>query len=126
MIDYKTDLGAAVLKAVIFDLDNTLTDFARMKERAVEGARCTRPSRRRASGSRMHAIVSAADRPDSEQMRILAQLDPAAKLEIARRLREETLALKEAWLRAQHPDEDDDAIRRRLRAWQLYGRAWLH
>jgi len=31
-------VGAALLKAVIFDLDNTLTDFARMKERAVEGA----------------------------------------------------------------------------------------
>jgi putative hydrolase of the HAD superfamily len=27
-----------MLKAVIFDLDNTLTDFARMKERAVEAA----------------------------------------------------------------------------------------
>ncbi|MCP4230934.1 MAG: HAD-IA family hydrolase [bacterium] len=27
-----------MLKAVIFDLDNTLTDFMRMKERAVEGA----------------------------------------------------------------------------------------
>jgi len=30
--------GVAVLRAVIFDLDNTLTDFARMKERAVEAA----------------------------------------------------------------------------------------
>lgn len=73
----------------------------------------------------MHAIMSSADHPDPEQMRILAGLDPAAKLGIARRLREEALALKEAWLRERHPDEDDDAIRRRLRAWQLYGRAWL-
>jgi len=73
----------------------------------------------------MPGIVSTTDRPDPEQMEILAGLDPAAKLEIARRLREEALALKEAWLRAQHPDEDDGAIRRRLRAWQLYGRAWL-
>jgi len=73
----------------------------------------------------MRPIVSATDRPDPEQMRIFRRLDPAAKLEIARGLREEALALKEAWLRAQHPDEDDEAIRRRLRAWQLYGRAWL-
>lgn len=69
--------------------------------------------------------MRATDRPDPEQMRVLAGLDPAAKLETARRLREEALALKEAWLREQHPDEDDDAIRRRLRAWQLYGRARL-
>jgi len=73
----------------------------------------------------MRPIVSATDRPDPEQMEILAGLDPAAKLEVARGLREQALALKEAWLREQHPDEDDEAIRRRLRAWQLYGRAWL-
>jgi hypothetical protein len=65
------------------------------------------------------------DRPDPEQMRILARLSPAAKLEIARRLREEALVMKEAWLRVQHPEDDDDSIRRRLRAWQWYGRAWL-
>jgi len=69
--------------------------------------------------------MGAADRPDPDQMRILARLDPAAKLEIARGLREEALALKAAWLREQHPDEGDEAIRRRLRARQLYGRAWL-
>lgn len=65
------------------------------------------------------------DHPDPEQMRILAKLDPTAKLAVARRLREDALAAKEAWLREQHPDEDDAAIRRRLRAWQLHGRAWL-
>lgn len=41
------------------------------------------------------------------------------------RLREDALALKEAWLRERHPEEDDAAIRRRLRAWQLHGRACL-
>jgi len=65
------------------------------------------------------------DRPDPEQMRVLARLDPEAKLAVAQRLREEALALKEAWLRQQHPDEGDEAIHRRLRAWQLHGRAWL-
>jgi hypothetical protein len=69
--------------------------------------------------------VSAADRPDPEQMRILGRLDPESKLAVARRLREDALALKEAWLRQRHPGEDDAAIRRRLRAWQLHGRAWL-
>jgi hypothetical protein len=54
---------------------------------------------------------------------VLARLTPEQKLEIARRLREDALHLKEAWLRQQHPDEDD--ARTRLRAWQLYGRARL-
>ncbi len=70
-------------------------------------------------------IVNATDRPDPEQMRILARLDGESKLAVAQRLREDALALKEAWLREQHPEDDDAAIRRRLRAWQLYGRAWL-
>lgn len=65
------------------------------------------------------------DHPDPEQIRVLARLDPESKLEVARRLRDEALSLKEAWLRDQHPDEDEAAIRRRLRAWQLHGRAWL-
>jgi hypothetical protein len=69
--------------------------------------------------------VDANDRPDPEQMRILARLDPEAKLAVARRLREDALALKEAWLRERHPGEGDAAIRQRLRAWQLHGRAWL-
>jgi hypothetical protein len=69
--------------------------------------------------------MRAVDRPDPHQMRILAGLDPAAKLEVARRLREDALALKEAWLRDRHPEEDEDAIRRRLRAWQLHGRPRL-
>jgi hypothetical protein len=73
----------------------------------------------------MQGNVNAADRPDPEQMRILAGLDPEAKLAVARRLREGALALKEAWLRDRHPEEEDAAIRRRLRAWQLHGHAWL-
>jgi hypothetical protein len=65
------------------------------------------------------------DHPDPEQMKIFSRMDPAKKLEVARRLREEALALKEAWLRQLHPDEDDATIRRRLRAWQLHGSARL-
>ena len=55
--------------------------------------------------------MSAADHPDPQQMRVLARLAPEQKLEVARRLREEVLALKESWLRTQHPGEDDTAIR---------------
>jgi hypothetical protein len=69
--------------------------------------------------------MSATDHPDPEQMRVLARLSPEQKLEVARRLREEALALKGSWLRTQHPGEDDTAIGRRLRAWQLHGHAWL-
>lgn len=65
------------------------------------------------------------DRPDPMQMRILARLDAETKLAVAQRLRDDALALKEAWLREQHPEDDDAAVHRRLRAWQLYGRAWL-
>ncbi len=67
----------------------------------------------------------AGDIPDPEQLRVLARLSPEQKLEIAGRLREDALRMKEAWLRERHPGEDDAAIRARLRAWQLYGRAWL-
>lgn len=69
--------------------------------------------------------MSASDRPDPEQLRVLARLSPAQKLAVARRLREDALALKAAWLREQHPDEGEDAIQRRLRAWQLHGSARL-
>lgn len=69
--------------------------------------------------------MSAADRPDPAQMQIFARMSPEQKLALMRRVRDEALALKEAWLRAQRPDEDDAAIRRRLRAWQLHGRAEL-
>jgi len=58
-------------------------------------------------------------------MRILARLAPERKLEIARLLREEALALKAAWLRERYPHEDEAAIERRLRAWQLHGSARL-
>lgn len=69
--------------------------------------------------------MSHPDRPDPVQMQVLARIPPARKLEIARRLREEALALKEAWLREQHPGESDASIQRRLRAWQLHGSARL-
>lgn len=69
--------------------------------------------------------MNAIDRPDPEQMRILARLDPESKLAVGRRLREDALALKEAWLRELHREEDDATIQRRLRAWQLHGRARL-
>jgi hypothetical protein len=65
------------------------------------------------------------DRPDPEQMRIFARMGPERKLELARRLREEMLELKAAWLRELHPDEDAASLRRRLRAWQLHGDARL-
>jgi hypothetical protein len=52
-------------------------------------------------------------------------MPPERKLELARRVREEVLALKAAWLRQRHPDEDEGAIQRRLRAWQLHGDARL-
>jgi hypothetical protein len=69
--------------------------------------------------------VNAADRPDPEQLRIFARMPPERKLELARRVREEVLALKAAWLRQRHPDEDEGALQRRLRAWQLHGDARL-
>lgn len=69
--------------------------------------------------------VRDADRPDPEQMRIFARLAPEQKLELVRRAREDALALKAAWLRDLHPDEDEGAIQRRLRAWQLHGDARL-
>jgi hypothetical protein len=69
--------------------------------------------------------VDAADRPDPLQMRIFAAMTPAQKIALVERMRADALALKEAWLRQQHPDENDGAIQRRLRAWQLHGHAWL-
>jgi hypothetical protein len=69
--------------------------------------------------------MSASDRPDPQQLHVLARLAPEQKLEVARRLREEVLAIKASWLRTRHPDEDETAIRLRLRAWQLHGHAWL-
>jgi hypothetical protein len=70
-------------------------------------------------------VVDASDCPDPAQMRIFAAMTPAQKLALVERIRAEALALKEAWLRQQHAGEDDDAIRRRLRAWQLHGHARL-
>jgi len=82
-------------------------------------------TQRHGDGPSRICVVVTRDRPDPEQMRILARLSPEQKLAIARRIREGALALKQAWLRQCHPDETDAAIRRRLRAWQLYGRAEL-
>ena len=73
----------------------------------------------------MASSMTATDRPDPAQMRIFARLDAEAKLEVARRLCEDAIALKEAWLREQHPEDDDAAIQRRLRAWRIHGHAWL-
>jgi hypothetical protein len=70
-------------------------------------------------------VSRAADRPDPEQLRIFARMTPERKLELVRRVREEALALKAAWLRQQHPGEDEGTIRRRLRAWQIHGDARL-
>lgn len=58
-------------------------------------------------------------------MRIVARLEPAQKLAVARQLLEDALALKEAWLRERHPDEDAPSIARRLRSWRLHGHAEL-
>ncbi|RIL07815.1 MAG: hypothetical protein DCC71_01670 [Proteobacteria bacterium] len=69
--------------------------------------------------------MDATDRPDPVQMRIFAAMTAAQKLALVERIRTEALALKEAWLRQQHAGEDEDAIRRRLRAWQLHGHARL-
>ena len=65
--------------------------------------------------------MSAGDRPDPEQMRVFARLSAAEKLALVERLREEALSLKKAWLREQHPSEDDATIQRRLRAWMIHG-----
>lgn len=69
--------------------------------------------------------MRAGDRPDPDQMRVVARLSPARKIALVQQLREEALALKEAWLHAQYPSEDDATIRRRLRAWQIHGSARL-
>lgn len=69
--------------------------------------------------------MDADDPIDPQQTRALARLSPGERIEIARRLLMDALALKEAWLRELHPGEDDAAIARRLRAWRLHGRAEL-
>ncbi len=91
----------------------------------MESSTSTTRQRPGTSGDRIPAIVRSADLPDPEQMRILARLAPEAKLAVARRLWEDAIALEAAWLRERHPEEGDDAILRRLRAWQLHGRARL-
>lgn len=69
--------------------------------------------------------MAALDHPDPAQMRILARLSAERKLAVARRLYEDAIQLKQAWLRTRHLDDDEAAIQKRLRAWQLHGSARL-
>ena len=79
---------------------------------------------RRSKGSK-HTTGDSDDRPDPRQMAIFLCMTPHEKLTLIARLAEDAVSLKEAWLRQCHPDEPDAEIRRRLRAWQLYGRTDL-
>jgi len=65
------------------------------------------------------------DRPDPRQLAIFERMTPHEKLALVARLSEDAHALKRSWLRSVHPDEDEQQIQRRLRAWQLYGRTDL-
>ena len=65
------------------------------------------------------------DRPDPRQMAIFARMTPEQKLALIGRLREDALALKTSWLRDRYPEDREQDTRRRLRAWQLYGRTDL-
>lgn len=65
------------------------------------------------------------DRPDPRQLAIFRRMTIDQKLELIGRIREEAVGLKAAWLRQQHPDEGEEQIRKRLRAWLLYGRTDL-
>jgi len=65
------------------------------------------------------------DRPDPRQMAIFERMTPDQKLVLIGRLRDDALELKRAWLRQCHPEETQEQIQRRLRAWQLYGRTDL-
>ena len=62
---------------------------------------------------------------DPRQIEIWRQMSMQQKLDLIIRIHDEALELKGAWLRQQHPLDDEDTIRRRLRAWQLYGRTDL-
>lgn len=69
--------------------------------------------------------VKELDHPDPRQLAIFSRMTPQQKLELIGRLREDALKLKAMWLRDRYPDDDDERLRRRLRAWQLYGRTDL-
>jgi len=65
------------------------------------------------------------DRPDPRQIAIFRRMTVDQKLELIEKIREDALALKAAWLRQRYPEDDEARIRKRLRAWQLYGRTDL-
>jgi hypothetical protein len=66
-----------------------------------------------------------AESPDPRQLAIFLRMTPHQKLVLIGRLGEDAVALKESWLRQRHPSEGAKQIRKRLRAWQLYGRTDL-
>jgi hypothetical protein len=65
------------------------------------------------------------DRPDPRQLAIFRRMTAHEKLALIRRRRDDALTLKAAWLRQQYPHDTEEDTRRRLRAWQLYGRTDL-
>jgi hypothetical protein len=69
--------------------------------------------------------MEAHDQPDPRQLAIFNQMTPHQKLALIGRLRDDALRLKAMWLRQQHPNENEEQMRKRLRSWQLYGRADL-
>jgi hypothetical protein len=59
---------------------------------------------------------------NTDQQKILQAMSPAQKLRAAERLYYSARQLKEAALRAQHPDWTDDAISQAVRQIFLYAR----
>jgi hypothetical protein len=59
---------------------------------------------------------------NADQQKILQAMSPAQKLRAAERLYYSARQLKEAILRAQHPDWTDEAIRQAVRQIFLYAR----
>jgi len=59
---------------------------------------------------------------NAEERKILQAMSPAQKLRAAERLYYSARQLKEAALRAQHPDWTDEAIRKAVRDIFLYAR----
>jgi hypothetical protein len=59
---------------------------------------------------------------NTDQRKILQTMSPAQKLRAAEQLYDSARQLKEAALRAQHPDWTDEAIRQAVRQIFLYAR----